>query len=170
MDTRAFRPTIIATAILSIVIIHAPRILGQSASTKDPMLGTWRLNLAKSLNLPGPDGTSAHPTKGAMRVISVEGDGFKMTTYDEGAADKARSYFFKPDGKDYPDPHGPGRGEVAYHWRPNPYVMLRLILTKGHPTEWVNYAVSADGNELITTMWTPEAPDKHMIQVYDRTK
>jgi len=44
------------------------------------------------------------------------------------------------------------------------------VVTKGQPTEWVNYAVSTDGNELITTMWAPEAPDKHMIQVYDRTK
>lgn len=170
MRKQAIRLGMIAAVLLMVVALKSPQILGQDAAASDPMVGTWKLNLDKSVNMPGPDGEAKHPTRAATRVVAVEGDGFRMTNYDDAAPDKARSYFFKPDGKEYPDPHGPNRGEVAYHWRPNPFVMLRLVTTKGKPTEWVNYAVSADGNELITTMWSPEAPDKHQIQVYDRAK
>jgi hypothetical protein len=170
MRRRTIGLGIMAVALLMAVPGVTFRILGQDADSSDPMVGTWKLNLAKSVNMPGPDGTSTHPTRAATRVVSVEGDGFRMTNYDDATPNVTRSYFFKPDGKDYPDPRGPGRGEVGYHWRPNPFVMLRLVTTKGKPTEWVNYAVSADGNELITTMWAPETPDKHQIQVYDRAK
>jgi hypothetical protein len=94
----------------------------------------------------------------------------RMTTFDDAAPTAARSYFFRSDGKEYPDPYGPGRGEIANHWRPSPYVMVRLVKTNGKPTEWVTYAVSSDGNVLTTTEWDPATPEKHMIQVYDRQR
>jgi hypothetical protein len=158
-----------AVALLMAITFAAPRILGQGANSTDPFIGTWKLNLAKSSSV-GADGAPVHPTRTATRIVAVEGDGYRMTTSDDANPGAARSYFFRSDGKEYPDPHGPGRGEVANHWRPSPYVMVRLVKTNGTPTEWVTYAVSSDGNVLITTEWEPATPGKHMIQFYERQK
>jgi hypothetical protein len=160
---------LIALALLTAISFETPRVLGQGADSKDPFVGTWKLNLAKSSSV-GPDGALVRPTRPATRTVTVEGDGYRMATFDDANPAAARSYFFRSDGKEYPDPHGPGKGEVANHWRPSPYVMVRLVKTNGKPTEWVTYAVSADGNALITTMWEPATPEKHMIQFYERQK
>jgi hypothetical protein len=160
---------LVAVALLMAISLETPRILGQDADSKDPFVGTWKMNLAKSSSV-GADGALIHPTRPATRIVAAEGDGYRMSTFDDANPAAARSYFFRSDGKEYPDPHGPGRGEVANHWRPSPYVMVRLVKTNGKPTEWVIYAVSSDGNELITTEWEPATPEKHMIQFYDRQK
>jgi len=169
MRKRALGIGLIAVALLTAIAFETPRIFGQDADSKDPIVGTWKMNLAKSSSI-GADGAIVHPTRPATRIVAVEGDGYRMTTFDDANPAAARSYFFRSDGKEYPDPHGPGRGEVANHWRPSPYVMVRLVKTSGKPTEWVTYAVSSDGSVLITTMWDPATPAKHQIQVYERQK
>ena len=159
----------IAIALLLAIPLKTSRIFAQDANSKDPMVGTWKLNLAKS-NTFGSDGALVPATRPATRLMAVEKDGYHMTTFDDATPNAARSYFFRTDGKDYPDPHGPGKGEMADHWRATPYVIVRLVKANGKPTEWNTYAVSSNGNELITTMWDPATPDKHMIQVYERQK
>jgi hypothetical protein len=161
--------TFAAIAVLMAISIETPRIFAQEANSKDPAVGTWKLNLAASSSV-GADGAVVRPTRPATRIVAVEGDGYRMTTFDDAAPNAARSYFFRLDAKEYPDPHGPGKGEMATHWRLSPYVMVRLVKTNGTPTEWVTYAVSSDGNVLTTTMWEPATPAKHMIQVYERQK
>jgi len=160
---------LIAVAFLMAISFETPRIFGQDADSKDPIVGTWKLNLGKSSSV-GADGALVHPTRPTTRIVAVEGDGYRMTTFDDAAPNAARSYFFRSDGKEYPDPHGPGRDELANHWRPSPYMMVRLVKTNGKPTEWVTYAVSSDGNVLITTEWEPATPEKHMVQFYERQK
>jgi hypothetical protein len=158
-----------AIAMLMAMSFETPRIFGQEAGSHDPAVGTWKLNLAKSSSV-GPDGGVVRPTRPATRIVAVEGDGYRMTTFDDATPNAARSYFFRLDAKEYPDPHGPGKGEMATHWRLSPYVMVRLVKTNGTPTEWVTYAVSSDGSVLITTEWEPATPAKHMVQVYERQK
>ena len=160
---------LIVVALLTAISFESARVFGQDADSKDPIVGTWKLNLGKS-NSVGPDGSLVRATRPATRIVAAEGDGYRMTTFDDAAPNAARSYFFRPDGKEYPDPHGPGRGELANHWRPSPYVMVRLVKTNGKPTEWVTYAISSDCSVLTTTMWEPATPEKHMIQVYEREK
>jgi hypothetical protein len=157
-------------AIVLAVACMAVCAFGQDTAMTDPVVGTWKLDLDKSvMNRDG--GAPIHPKKPATRVFAVEGDGYRMSVFDDGAgAASARAYFARFDGKEYPDPHGPGRGEVAIHWKLSPYLIVRLVKTNGKPTEYATYAVSADGNVLTTTSWDPATPEYHNVQVYERQK
>ena len=97
-----------------------------------------------------------------------------MSVFDDGAPGgtaAARAYFARFDGKEYPDPHGPGKGEIAIHWRLSPYLIVRLAVKRTEPpTEYATYAVSSDGNVLTTTSWDPATPEYHNVQVYERQK
>jgi len=169
MRKRALGIGLIAVALLTAIAFETPRIFGQDADSKDPIVGTWKMNLAKSSSI-GADGAIVHPTRPATRIVAVEGDGYRMTTFDDANPAAARSYFFRSDGKEYPDPHGPGNGEVAIHWRLSPYLMVRLVKMNGMPTEYATYAISSDGNVLTTTSWEPATPEYHNVQVYERQK
>lgn len=139
-----------------------------SADTSGPIAGTWKLDLDKSVN--NRNGKEVHPTRPSTRIFAVEGDRYRMSVIDDGGTAPARSYFARFDGKEYPDPHGPGRGEVAIHWELSPYMIVRLVKKNGKPTEWVTYAVSSDGNILTTTSWDPANPEYHNVSVYEREK
>ena len=104
------------------------------------------------------------------RIIAVEGDGYRMNASAAGGGAAAGGYFARFDGKEYPDPHGPGTGEVAIHWRLSPYLMVRMVKMNGTPNEYAIYAISSDGNVLTTTSWDPPTPQYHNVQVYERQK
>lgn len=169
MRKQALGTGLIAIALLLTASWMAPRAFGQEGDSKDPFIGSWALNIAKS-TISRVGVAPTHPARGSTRIFAVERDGYRVSVADDGSAAPARSYFFRCDGKEYPDPHGPGRGELATHWRLTPYVIVRLVKTNGKPTEWVAYAVSTDGNMLTTTEWAPEHPDYHTIQVWERQR
>lgn len=160
-----------ALAVLALVVAFACACVpthAQDATPTDPFVGTWKLDLDKSvMNRAG--GEPIHPKRQATRVISAEGDGYRIATGGNGAG-TAGGYFARFDGKEYPDPHGPGKGEVAIHFRLSPNVVVRLVKTNGKPTEWATWAVSSDGDVLTTTSWEPETPEYHNVQVYNREK
>jgi hypothetical protein len=160
---------IFVAVVLTMALCLTLRTSAQDAASSDPVVGTWKLDLAKSvMNRAG--GAPAHPTRPATRIFAVEGDGYRMSVLDDGAGGAARAYFARFDGKEYPDPHGPGKGEIAIHWRLSPYLIVRLVKMNGMPTEYATYAVSADGNVLTTTSWDPATPEYHNVQVYERQK
>ncbi len=169
MRTGSFRIALVAVFLAVLLSWSTPRTFGQDANSGDPIVGAWKLDLVKSVrNRAG--GEPVHPTRQATRIFAVEGDGYRMSAFNDDAAASARAYFARFDGKEYPDPHGPGRGEVAIHWRLSLYLIVRLVKMNGTPTEYATYAVSSDGNVLTTTSWDPATPEYHNIQVYERQK
>ena len=169
MRTRSSRIALAAVVLAMALPCVVVRSFGQDAKSNDPLLGAWKLDPEKSvMNREG--GAPVHPTRSVTRVIAVEGDGYRMNANAAGGAAPTGGYFARFDGKEYPDPHGPGTGEVAIHWRLNPYLMVRLVKTNGMPTEYATYAVSSDGNVLTTTSWEPATPEYHNVQVYERQK
>jgi hypothetical protein len=169
MRTRSSRSALVAVVLAMALSWTAARTFGQDATSSDPIVGTWKLDPDKSvMNRAG--GAPVHPTRSVTRIIAVEGDGYRMNANGNGAGAAAGGYFARFDGKEYPDPHGPGNGEVAIHWRLSPYLMVRLVKMNGMPTEYATYAISSDGNVLTTTSWEPATPEYHNVQVYERQK
>jgi hypothetical protein len=168
------RTRLSAVAVVGVVLAMALswvtiRACAQEANSSDPIVGAWKLDPEKSvMNRAGGD--PVHPTRSVTRVIAIEGDGYRMNANAKGDAAPTGGYFARFDGKEYPDPHGPGHGEVAIHWRLSPYLMVRLVKMNGTPTEWATWAVSSDGNVLTTTSWEPATPEYHNVQVYERQK
>ena len=72
--------------------------VAQAQSKPDAVIGTWKLNVAKSKYEPGP------APKGTTLTFEVAGDGVKVSSKGEDASGKPTSteYTAKYDGKDYP--------------------------------------------------------------------
>lgn len=120
-----------------------------------PMLGTWRINIAKSTF----NGSRANSDTFTW-VFQVEGDRIRHSIYDVYPADKpSRSYAVKLTGTPVPDPHGPGVGETVSWWPINRSTIFREVIRNGAPSERVIYAVSADGKAFTTTSWSPANPN-----------
>jgi len=70
----------------------------RAAALRNPLVGTWKLNLTKSKYDPGP------APKSVMEWVEAQGDGVKYTVDGVGARGRvlSQSFAVKFDGKDYP--------------------------------------------------------------------
>jgi hypothetical protein len=143
---------------------------GQAMDAREPIMGTWKLDPARSSLKRGGPSATARPIRPATWVFAAEGDGFRMSEYDgdSTASTPTLSYFAKFDSKEYPHPGGREKGETVAHWHVSPYLLVRLARVNDKPTEWVIYAISSDGKVLTTTSWDPETPEYHNVRVFDR--
>ncbi|MGB7738332.1 MAG: hypothetical protein WBM03_04405 [Steroidobacteraceae bacterium] len=86
------------TLLVGTVLAVGGIAVASAASAKDPIIGTWQLNVAKSTFKPGP------APKSHSRTYTATADGIELT-YDTVAADGSATNgksSFKDDGKDYP--------------------------------------------------------------------
>lgn len=141
--------------------------------SKLPFIGAWRINLDKS-----DPGLRQRFSPTATNIFTAENGGLrhdifnsyppKVDTYKTVFTPEARSYWFKPDGKNiYENPQGPnGEGQTAGMWLIDRNTMLRERMTKGVIDERVLYRVSPDGKTLT---WTPFNADRDSGQmVWDK--
>ena len=163
--------------VVALMLTFAPTLPGQSDATnvgfvgtykvapykkdisKLPIIGAWRINLAKS-----DPGIAPRFAPTAMNIFLVENGGIrqevfsdyppKVDTYKTVFDQRYRSFWFKLDGKNiYPDPQGPnGQGQTVAMWLADANTLYRERATKGVVDEWVLYRVSPDGRTLV---WTP---------------
>jgi hypothetical protein len=135
--------------------------------TKDPLIGTWLLDLTKSTFDPGP------PPDGARTMIFAPVDnGFKHTTrtstQNNGAFDIVIEYTAKYDGKDYPMDPEATVDHVSLK-RIDANTVERTGKIRGKVAETVTMKVSPDGKTLtVTTKGTFQGDDYSSEQVFDR--
>ena len=143
--------------------------------SKLPIIGAWRVNFEKSD--PSYKAAGRFKATGTNIYTAVDG-GIKTETflywpptkvdYKKIFTDDAREYWFKFDGKEYPDPQGPnGRGQTVRMWIVDKNTLYRERLTKGVVDERVMYRVSPDGNTLVWNNFTNLNRDPGH-QVWDR--
>jgi hypothetical protein len=124
-----------------------------------PMLGRWKINIAKSTN----NGSRANSDTFTW-VFKVEGDKIRHDIYDVYPADKpSRSYAVKLNGSEASDPHEVGIGETISWWPLNRSMMYREVKQKGVVTQHTIYAVSADGKVFTSQSWSPTKPNPQGI-------
>ena len=168
----AFRIGFVAIALITTLLSCGHPAFGQDLEAKEPIMGTWKLDPARSALKRGGPSTPVRAIRPAAWVFAPEVDGFRMSEYDgeTPTGTPTLSYFAKFDGKEYPHPGGRDKGETVTHWRVSPYLMVRLAKVNDKSTEWVIYAVSSDGKVLTSTSWNPETPEYHNVRVFDREK
>jgi opacity protein-like surface antigen len=86
------------TLLVGTVLAVGGMAVASAASATDPIIGTWKLNLAKSKFSPGP------APKSHTRTYTATADGIDLT-FDSVAADGSATNgksSYKYDGKDYP--------------------------------------------------------------------
>jgi hypothetical protein len=167
------RAAILATTIT----ITATPLLAQTISTTDPLLGTWQLNNTKSAFNRGLYGGAPVSRTWTYEIV---GDGVRhiatsTTSFGGDAKVTIRAeYVAKIDGKEYQGAGFTGssdeerRASTFSLKRIDARTVQRTAKISGVPREIAVYSVSADGQVMTCTSWTPETPDKTNIQVFDR--
>ena len=118
-----------------------------SAQAADPLIGTWKLDAAKSKFSPGP------PPKSITVTFEAAGEGIKVTADSVGADDKAThtTYTGNYDGKDYPIT-GPEGADTVSLKRIDARTTERTDKKGGKVVMTFTRKVSTDGKMLTVTV------------------
>ena len=137
-----------------------------SAQDKDPRVGTWKLNVAKSKYDPGP------PPQSQTLTVEPSGKGEKVTSETVTADGKTVkvTYTANFDGKDYPlTGSAVGADKVALK-RIDARTTERFDKKDGKPVVTIKRVVSADGKTMTATSKGTNAEGKPMnnVAVFER--
>ena len=152
-------------ALLAVTIAVTSPLLATAAYAKDPLVGTWQLNLDKSTFDPGPG------PKGQMRIYSHHGDTEKLTARGVGADGKPSlvQYTAHYDGKDYPITGSTGGDLIALR-RIDAYTTESTQKRGGKPVIVATRTVSHDGKTLtvLTKGTAPSGETLNHRMVFDK--
>ena len=124
-----------------------------------PMLGRWKINIAKSTNNGSRAGSDTFTW-----IFTAEGNKVRHDIYDVYPADKpSRSYAVTLNGAEASDPHEPGIGETISWWPINRSMFFREVKLKGQVSQRTMYSVSADGKVFTSQSWSPTKPNERGI-------
>ena len=125
---------------LSVVVTWVGLAPSSVAETGDPWLGTWKMNIAKSLFNPGPAPTGP----GGTVTFEAWGDGIQRTNPDP----KGVTYAAKYDGKDYPVKNNPNADTISFR-RVNAYTYELTTKLKGEVKGVNRGMVTSDGKTRV---------------------
>ena len=132
---------------------------------QDPLIGTWKLNLAKSKYSPGP------PPKSQTLKVEAQGDALKITadTVNADGTTQHLQYTAKPDGKDYPITGDPDRDSTTMK-RIDAYTTEVAGKKAGKATMTFRRVVSKDGKTVTITGTGTNAKGQKVnnVAVYDK--
>ena len=137
-----------------------------TAQAKDPFVGTWTLNLAKSTYSPGP------PPKSATSTYAVAGKGYKVSVKTEPASGPAQqwSYTSNLDGQDAPITGNNPNADMAAAKRIDAHTLEIVNKKSGKVTSTQKNVVAADGKtRTVTTTGTDAQGQKiNNVAVYEK--
>jgi hypothetical protein len=122
-----------------------------TAQTKDPFVGTWRLNVAKSKYSPGP------APKSQTAVYEAAGKGYKISVKAEPASGAAQqwSYTTNLDGMDAPVTGNNPNADTISVKRIDAHTLEAVAKKGGKVTTTQRNVVAADGKtRTVTTTGT----------------
>jgi len=148
--------------VLAVVILYIS--VGVWAAD-DPLMGTWKLNLAKSKYNPGP------APRSTINKYEPSADGVKFTqdVVDAQGRPSHVEYTAKYDGKEYPSSGDTSRDTVSWKPRTNPYINDGTIKKEGKVIATFHRAVSQDGKTMtVTVNGTKNGQPYTEIHVFDK--
>jgi hypothetical protein len=160
MISRLARVTIIlATAVLTIAVLA-------TAQTKDPFVGTWGLNVAKSKYSPGP------VPKSVTATYEVAGQGYKISVKNEPASGPVQQYSYTTnlDGKDAPVTGNNPNADMVAAKRIDAHTLEIVNKKGGKVTTTQRNVVAADGKtRTVTTTGTDAQGQKvNNVTVFEK--
>ena len=152
-----------------VTIVFAAGVLAAAvlatAQTKDPFVGTWTLNVAKSKYDPGP------APKGGTTTYEAAGKGYKVTVKAEPASGPALqwSYTTDLDGKDSPMAGNPNADAIAVK-RVDANNLEAVAKKGGKELTNQKRVVSGDGKTMTITMTGMNAQGQKVnnVAVYEK--
>lgn len=155
--------------VLRMLAVSVLAVLAGSAvqAQSSPLVGTWKLNVAKSKFDPGP------APKSLTRTVAAQGDGVKYTFEGVGADGKPLSYGFSVnfDGKDNPVSGSmPGGADTISAKRTDANHYVATTKKGGKVLGTAKVEVSKDGRTTTveSTGTNAAGVNTHDVQVYDK--
>ncbi|MCI0388046.1 MAG: hypothetical protein MOB07_04665 [Acidobacteria bacterium] len=133
---------VVAVLAVCLVVMSPQFIFAQT----DPVIGTWKLNLAKSKFSPGP------PPKSLTQTFEAVGQGYKVSSKGTDAEGKPIDTQFTAnlDGKDYPIPGSPIWDAISLK-RINAYKVEFALKKAGKVVSTGTSVISKDGKTRTVT-------------------
>ena len=151
---------------LTVVVCLVAAATWTVAQSKDPFVGTWELNAAKSKYSPGP------APKAASTVIETAGAGYRFTVKQTTAKGDAVSWSFTTnlDGKPSPVTGNNPNADSITVKRIDATTLETVATLKGKETQRQRNVVSADGKtRTVTTTGVDGAGQKiNNVAVYEK--
>jgi hypothetical protein len=141
---RARVTVVLAAGVLTAAVLAA-------AQSKDPFVGTWRLNAAKSQYSPGP------APKSVTATYEAAGQGYKVSVRNEPASGPVQQYSYTSnlDGKDVPVTGNNPNADMIAVKRVNATTLEVVNKKGGKVTTSQRNVVAADGKtRTVTTTGT----------------
>ena len=140
------RRTFTTIALLGLAVATALQQAGLAQSA-DPLIGTWKLNLAKSKYSPGP------PPRSNTVIFEAVGQGLRATAEGIDAEGKPTKAVFGPwfsDGKSYPITGSPAFDAASYK-QVNASTSESTRTKAGRVVQTTTLVLSADGKSFTFT-------------------
>ena len=152
------------TAVLAVGLLAASMLA--SAQSKDPFVGTWRLDTAKSKYSPGP------APKSQTAVYEAAGSGYKVSVKAEPASGPAQSWSYTTalDGKDSPVTGNNPNADVVATKRIDANTLETVNKKGGKVTTTQRNVVAADGKTRTVTTTGTDAQGQKVNNVTVFTK
>ena len=171
---------VVAVAIGMGLAATTAAVAAQVPGGLDAFVGRWQMNAAKTkMGRMGPNGQNTVRDPTFTWSFAPEGPGLRMDVYTKYPQPQpTRTMTLVADGK----PHGcdsrnksacltsgGNASEQTYaYFKMDAHMLARLFYENGKVVEYSTYSVSSDGKTLSIVSWSPETPEWHNIQVFDK--
>ena len=156
----------ITLGLVALVVMLVAGVASLSAQDKDPRVGTWKLNVAKSKYDPGP------APQGQTLTVEPSGKGEKLTSEVTTADGKkvTSAYTANYDGKDYPLTGSTLGADKVSLKRVDARTTERTDKKDGKVIQTIRRVVSADGKTMTATAKGTNAEGKPInnVVVFER--
>jgi len=163
MQARIRQASLVAVVVAASVVVFAGTVFAQSSN---PLVGTWKLNIAKSKYNAGK------APKSSTTVIEAAGAGVKFTIDSVGVDGTVRhwTYTTNIDGKDSPIVGNATQGDTAAATRVDANTIRTVYKKGGTVTITATSVVSGDGKTRTNTGKGKDALGQNTdsVQVYEK--
>jgi hypothetical protein len=141
-------------------------LAGTTCLAADPLMGTWKLNEAKSKIAAGTAKFTNMTFKSMFGNIKATGDGT-----DASGKPMHVEWSGKFDGKDYPVIGDPSGGDTRSYTKVDDRTLVVIVKKNGKVIVTARTVVSADGQSRTATIFGTTAKGKKFknVAVYDKT-
>ena len=174
---------VVAAAGAALALSAGPAAFAQQAPAQgakglEAFEGRWLMDASKThMERMGPNGNNTRRSDTFTWTFTPKAYGLEFSVFYQWPQDKPnRTMTVIVDGKPHPcagpapclTTGGDPKKQTYAYTKLDDHMLARLFYEDGKIVEYSSYSVSADGKILSIVSWSPETPEYHNIQVFNK--